>query len=74
MDTEKRIHINISLKYNLNNHQDYNLEYDCNTIEHLFENESKLAGKPVIDTLKEIHQEINNVIKLFSELPKKNKA
>ena len=71
IDTEKTMGIKFSFEYNIDDIEDAKLAYSCDEVKHYFPNESKLAGKLVVETLQDIHKQLVLIVDSFEKMIEK---
>ena len=71
IDTEKTMGIKFSFEYNIDDIEDGKLAYSCDEVKHYFPNESKLAGKLVVETLQDIHKQLVLIVDSFEKMIEK---
>jgi hypothetical protein len=68
LETEKKMNIQLQVSYDVTNPRTNELSLEGSSIQHFFANESPLTGKLVIETLREVHQEVTRVVEAFRDL------
>ena len=70
IDTEKTMGIKLNFEYSIDDIENAKFVYSCDEVKHYFPNESKLAGKLVVETLKDIHKQLVLIVDSFEKMIK----